>query len=494
MFGLIIVNVDLNDFFTQLRTDLPDEVEVYLTNAQGDYLIHPDSKKTFGFDRGRRLRIQDDFAATADVLMGRSNNIVLETESRVAAFASVPVGPMAPERSVLLGLAMPTYLATQGITSFSERLALLVTGFSLLAVFASFILSRLLVHPLNQVVGGLNRFSKRLPIEALPTARNDEIGLLSRSFVAMANQIDGQIESLKLNEQNLHRILETATSGMVITSRGDRRILFMNTSARDRFALRGEHRTLHPLEDGLGSEETEKLYHELEQSGKLEYAEHRFHVSDREEFWALLSMLEIDYQGEAAVLASIVDISQRKAAEIELERYRNELEVLVGQRTEALVEAQRETLRNERLAAIGQLTGTVSHELRNPLGTIVSSFMLLRRLIHSDDPRVTTAMGRIDRNIARCNRIVQELLDYARIGELKLESTDLDRWLEDLLDEQELPGSIRMEQSLESAARISMDRHRLAQALINVVQNACQAMEDTYSGWPGDSSRENAYD
>ena len=78
------------------------------------------------------------------------------------------------------------------------------------------------------------------------------------------------------------------------------------------------------------------------------------------------------------VRGSLVDISERRRSERELAQYRDRLEALVEERSAELVMAQRELLRSERLAAIGELTGTVSHELRNPLGTISTSFGLLR--------------------------------------------------------------------------------------------------------------------
>jgi PAS domain S-box-containing protein len=479
VFGLVIVNVDLDGLFTQLRADLPADIELFLTNAEGDYLIHPDPAKTFGFNQGRRVRIQDDFAPTAGVLAGTSSHVLLDTRNRIAAFVGVPFGPIAAQRSVLLGLGMPTHMAVLGITSFADRLVLIVSGFGVLTVLASFLLSRLLVRPLDRVVSGLNRFSRGLPLPALPTARKDEIGLLSRSFVSMANQLGSQIETLKVNEQNLHRILEAAPSDVVITSRDDHRTLFMNTSARSRFGLQEAGTTLDPLRHGIGPEQTEELYRELERDGRIDYRECRFRLNGDDAFWALISMVEIAYQDQPAVLLSIVDISQRKETEMQLDRYRNELEEVIEQRTAALLAAQHESLRNERLVAIGQLTGTVSHELRNPLGTIQQSFAILRMLTPDEDPRLARAFDRIDRSIARCDRIIQELLDYARSRDLELESTDVDEWLRLLLDEQELPAEVRLERSLRSAARVSIDRHRLSQAVINVVQNACQAVAES---------------
>ena len=254
VFGLVIVNVELNDLFALLRADLPAEMDLYLTNADGDYLIHPDATRTFGFDRGRRMKVQDDFPASADVLDSDHGSTVIEGAEQVSAFVDVPFGAIAPQRRVLLGLAIPNRMALQGLDSFARRLIYIVAGFSVLAVVASFALSKVLVRPLDRVVAAVNRFSTGRALGDLPVARNDEVGVLSRSISSMARQIGAQIETLKLNEANLNRILEAAPSGMIIARREDHRVLFMNTSARGRFrhdAAKGE---FHPIDHGLSPE------------------------------------------------------------------------------------------------------------------------------------------------------------------------------------------------------------------------------------------------
>ena len=77
------------------------------------------------------------------------------------------------------------------------------------------------------------------------------------------------------------------------------------------------------------------------------------------------------------VISMAQDVSDRKAAEDELERYRVQLEDLVKERTAQLEIAQQELVQKEKLAVLGQLTATVSHEIRNPLGTVANSRYLL---------------------------------------------------------------------------------------------------------------------
>ena len=80
---------------------------------------------------------------------------------------------------------------------------------------------------------------------------------------------------------------------------------------------------------------------------------------------------------------------------------------------EKLSETRLELMQKEQLATIGQLTATVSHELRNPLGTISSSVSVLRRCLDRAEPEVQEELSQMQRSIWRCVRIIEELLDFS---------------------------------------------------------------------------------
>jgi PAS domain S-box-containing protein len=143
---------------------------------------------------------------------------------------------------------------------------------------------------------------------------------------------------------------------------------------------------------------------------------------------------------------------------------------------------QQQLRRSERLAMLGRLTATVSHELRNPLGSIRAALFLLRRHLPDDEPRLNEALERIDRNVVRCDHIIEELLDTTRTNraEIQTESVELDAWLTALLDEQDLPEGVVLEPSFTLAGTfVGIDPEQMRRAVINVVDNACQAMLQT---------------
>jgi PAS domain S-box-containing protein len=181
-------------------------------------------------------------------------------------------------------------------------------------------------------------------------------------------------------------------------------------------------------------------------------------------------------------LVSLVqDVHDRVLAEGELRQYQDSLEQLVSERTRALEEAQDELLRRERLAAVGQVTGTVAHELRNPLGTIMASFHVLKGEFSGPSPRLVRGLERIERNISRCTSIIDELLGYARVREPCLEPTRLDDWLVELVRDHGLSEGVSASTQLSSDSTLALDRERLRQAVSNVLDNACQSMREAHA-------------
>ncbi|MDH5228681.1 MAG: PAS domain S-box protein [Gammaproteobacteria bacterium] len=183
---------------------------------------------------------------------------------------------------------------------------------------------------------------------------------------------------------------------------------------------------------------------------------------------------------DSSLLLMVDDVTERKNVEKELESYRENLEDLVDARTQALRNAQDELVRKERLATLGQLTATVSHELRNPLGAMRPSIYLIKkRLADKADEKLLSAYNRIDRNISRCDHIIDELLDFTRIAELHHHPVKVDRWLSTLIDEQMIPAKVQVDKNftLPDYSQ-NMDTDRLRRAIINVVDNAIQSMTD----------------
>ena len=174
---------------------------------------------------------------------------------------------------------------------------------------------------------------------------------------------------------------------------------------------------------------------------------------------------------------SVTDISSQKEYQAELAMHRENLEELVKERTRELENAQNELVRKERLATLGQLTATVSHELRNPLGAMRPSLYIVEKRMVKGDEKMTAAIERIKRSINRCDHIIDELLDFTRDSKLEKIPVKIDEWLEKIINEQALPRGICLEKKFSLGGLVcEIDPDRLRRAVINIFENGCHAM------------------
>ena len=181
---------------------------------------------------------------------------------------------------------------------------------------------------------------------------------------------------------------------------------------------------------------------------------------------------------EPHFLAIVRDITERKTTENQLREYQQQLEELVDERTQELRNAQDELVRKERLATLGNLTATVSHELRNPLGSMRPSLYVIETVTRdNNNEKLQAAVQRLYRSIDRCDGIIDELLDFTRITDLSLQTIILDEWLDEVIQEQPLLNGIELiyQPHLDNA-QIHIDADRFRRAIINVFENACHAM------------------
>lgn len=142
-----------------------------------------------------------------------------------------------------------------------------------------------------------------------------------------------------------------------------------------------------------------------------------------------------------------------------------------------LQEAREELLQSERLAVLGQLNAVVSHELRNPLGTISNSLFLLSESVERHDNEVSAKTIKLcERNVERCNRIISELLDFSKATKLVREKVLIDKWLDEVLDQSPVLTEVNVEKKFTSGAELEIDKDRMQRAVDNVCLNASQAM------------------
>lgn len=158
-----------------------------------------------------------------------------------------------------------------------------------------------------------------------------------------------------------------------------------------------------------------------------------------------------------------------KQLEQELERYAQE-------RTRALRDVQDKLLRKERLMVLGQLAAGLAHQIRNPLGAIANALALARRQLPKDaNPMIGEALQIANDEIWEANRIIGDLLDYARIRPPRTTETSLRHVLQSAIDSEPIPDSIEVTADVPDIS-VWVDEAQVRDALRNLIRNAREAM------------------
>ena len=193
-------------------------------------------------------------------------------------------------------------------------------------------------------------------------------------------------------------------------------------------------------------------------------------------YWAAAPGHEKDL---SKVLVSIVDITDRIRAETQLRGYSQNLEKRVEDRTREFQGAQEKLLRQERLATMGQLAGSVGHELRNPLNVISSSIYLLKKTLTQIDERSQDYLDIIDQETKKSAKIIKDLLDFGRRSSANRAKVNVSSIITQSLIRNTIPENIQVSfPGISGTIVIEADPQQIGQVLDNLVTNACQAMPE----------------
>lgn len=144
----------------------------------------------------------------------------------------------------------------------------------------------------------------------------------------------------------------------------------------------------------------------------------------------------------------------------------------------ALNDAQDQLVRREKLAVLGQLAGSVGHELRNPLGVMSNAVYYLEMVQPGAPADVREYHGILRTQVALAERIVADLLDFSRIRPPQRETVAVGRLLDEQLARVPLPPDVRLERErTDDAAPVRVDPVQIGQVLYNLILNAVQAMD-----------------
>ena len=161
------------------------------------------------------------------------------------------------------------------------------------------------------------------------------------------------------------------------------------------------------------------------------------------------------------------------------QRYQ-ELAETLAETNRRLEQAQAEARRSERLAALGQMSAGLAHEIRNPLGVIKGSAEMLTQKLGESNPLATELAGYISSETNRLSALVTRFLDFARPLHADLTPQDITAVLDRALDDVAKlwkGATVRVEKDYDAnLPHVPLDESLCEQAFLNIVQNAYDAM------------------
>jgi PAS domain S-box-containing protein len=158
-------------------------------------------------------------------------------------------------------------------------------------------------------------------------------------------------------------------------------------------------------------------------------------------------------------------------------QYAKNLEKLVQERTKKLRESQKQLLRSERLAAIGEVATMVGHDLRNPLTGIAGATYYLKTKFGPKIGKKTKEMLElIEKDIEYSNKIISDLLAYSREIRLELTETTPKSITKDTLTSVKVPKNIQVLDLTENEPEIKIDAQKMKRVSLNIIKNAVDAM------------------
>lgn len=296
-------------------------------------------------------------------------------------------------------------------------------------------------------------------------AHQNEIRAVARAEAVLEDRVEARTSELLESETRFEAVVEQMQDGLAIFH--ESRIIMANPAmarilGRPEGTLIGlnsaEFVAPHDLQNVIEMNRQRTVGEDVQSTYEIDLINHE---SDRH-VPVLVSFGRVVLpDGRVTTVGTLKDVTERKKAEAEL------------------AAAHKELLQRERLAILGQLTATVTHELRNPLGAMRTSAFFLSQKLAGADKKIQGAVDRIDRSVVRCDRIIDELLDFSRVRPLDPVPTVIDEWLASVLEELTIPDGVKVERVFSgNGAHCDVDRETMRRAVVNLYDNACQAMTD----------------
>lgn len=423
LFGIVVIHVDLRSYLQELVDGTSRGHTLYLANDAGHHLLHPNPQRCFGFEFNRPYRITNEFSNFEFSGTHPAGIVQTQTGDRRAIGAhNLYFDPLKPNR-FLTFVAAASYgkVVADALGTRNQTIAVGL-GLLLAALVAAFVLSRSLTMPLRQMVEGVRKFQEGDAQVVLPVDAKDEAGVLARSFDAMIKEVrqrtkmlESQIAERKEAQERFQIVVESSPNALVMVDhRGT--ITLVNERVEQWFGYARQELIGQPIETLVPNrfrlEHPPKIAAYLSNPTSRPMGAGRDLCGERKdgtEFPVEIGLVPITTGHGTMVLASVVDITERKEHERHLNEHAAHLETLTDDLT-------------RRNADLDEFTYVASHDLQEPLRKLISFSALLQKDVGPDiSDNAQRDLKFITEAAHRMQNLVQDLLALSRTGRVEID-------------------------------------------------------------------------
>jgi PAS domain S-box-containing protein len=478
--GLLTITAEIGEKLQaiQRRVRNTRHSEIYITNDRGDYLLHPDPSKKYGFELGKNHTIQTEFPEVNNLFLANNNDTQISLKSEIAEgwqalnFTKIFFDPNNEKRFIAVVITHDY----SGIVEEQSKVLDEVVYWILLLIFFGAGLGILfainLTRPIKQITLAMQDYiHQRNRKEQMPVHLNNEIGVMARIYKTLIDQVDEAHSNLEemnrelearviertkaqeMSEVRQRAIVENIIDGL-ITIDGKGSIASFNPAASQIFGYAADEvigRNIKMLMPEPYMSEHDSYLHNFLTTGEQKIIGIGREVTgkrkDSTTFPMDLSVSEMQIDGERMFTGIVRDITERKKVD---------------------------QMKSEFIS-------TVSHELRTPLTSIRGALgLVVGKASKNLSPKILKMLQMAVRNSERLTLLINDILDLEKIEsgllEFDFKSVDLVVLAQQALADYEGFAhqhkiKLELETSLEQAF-VTGDSHRLLQVFANIISNA----------------------
>ncbi len=340
-------------------------------------------------------------------------------------------------------------------------LAFAALTIALMSAFIFTAIQKIVIKPLGQIEDSTQAMQLGDYDTKLNISSNDEIGSLAKAFNVMSSKIQSSTKKLKLSESKYRSLIDHSIESIAIIDYKGKFIL-CNTKMKHLTGYSEKelrHKNFFKLIDNQNKKSIRFTHgNSVKSAVDTEHFETILYTKDKLEIPVeIYSIKSFSLEQESKLaFVYIRDLSERK----QIEKY---------------------SIQTEKMYALGQLSSSIAHEIRNPLFALNNNIEYIKQNINDDDV-FTGIYPELKTSIERIHKTVSTILDFAKPHKTELKKVNINDVINSsliLVKKQFTKSAIRIDENLDDKIKhIKADPHQLEQVFVNLFLNSFQAMDD----------------